>query len=77
MNVEVQGPDVSGFPLAFLTSFFANMNQRTSIDMKHVRRSDLPLPSEGSSPYSIGKVDSVFRKSIASASDSLGKYSPI
>ena len=74
MNVEVQGPDVSDFPLAFLNSFFANMNQRASIDMKHVRRSDL-LPSEGSSPYSIGKVDDGFRKSIASATDSLGKYS--
>ena len=77
VNIELQGPGVSGFPLAFLASFFVNLNQRASIDMKHVRRSDLLLPSEGSSPYSIGKVDSVFCKSIASASDSLGKYSPI
>ena len=26
------------------------------IDMKHVRRSDRPLPREGSSPYSIGRI---------------------
>ena len=53
MNVEVQGPDVSGFPLAFLTSFFANMNQRASIDMKHVRRSDRRLPRKTPCPTSL------------------------
>ena len=60
-----------------LTSFFANLNRsrgRASIDMKHVCHSDRPLPREDSSPYSIGRVDGGFRKSIAST-DSLGNYS--
>ena len=36
MNVELQRPDVSGFPLASSTSFFAKLNQlrgHASIDM--------------------------------------------
>ena len=77
MTVELQGPDVSGFPLAFLSSFFANLNQprgHASIDSKRVRLSDRPLPREYSSPYSIGRVDGGFRKSIALATNSLGKY---
>ena len=41
----------------------------------HVRRSDLPLPSEGSLPYSIGKVNGGFIKSTVSAINFLGKYS--
>ena len=60
-----------------LTSFFANLNRsrgRASIDMKRVCHSDRPLPREDSSPYSIGRVDGSFRKSIAST-DSLGNYS--
>jgi hypothetical protein len=73
VNVELQAPDVSRFPLAFLTSFSANLNQRASIDTRHVCRSDCPLPREDSSPYSIGRVDGGFPKSIASAIDSLGK----
>ena len=43
--------------------------------MEHVRRSDLPLPREDSLPYYIGKVGRGFRKSIASATDALVKYS--
>ena len=74
MNVELQGPDVSGFPFAFLTSFFANLNQRPSIDMKDARRSDRPLPGEDFSPYSIGRVDGGSRKFIVSATGCLGKY---
>ena len=41
---RAKGLDVSGLPLASLTSFFANLNQRASIDMKHVYRSDHPRP---------------------------------
>jgi len=62
----MQRSDVSGFPIAFLTCFFANLNQsrgRVSIDMNYVRRSDRPLPREELSPYSIGRVDGGFRKS--------------
>ena len=70
MNIELWGPHASGFPLAFLTSFFADLNQRTSSFMKHLHRSDLPLPREDSSPYSIGKVDVSFCEFIASATDS-------
>ena len=76
INVELQQPDVSGFPLASLTSFFAKLNQsrgHASIDMKHVRRSGRPLPRKHSSSYSIGRVDGGFRKSIASATDSSRK----
>ena len=65
------------FP-AFLTSFFANPNKtrgRDSIDMKRVCRSNRPLPRDGSSPYSIGRVDGTLRRSIASATNSLEKYS--
>ena len=67
------------FPTRFLNFFlFAKLNQsqgHASIDMKHVRRSGRPLPRKHSSPYSIGRVDGGFRKSIASATDSLGKPS--
>ena len=73
----MQGPDVSGFPLAFLTSFFANPNQsrgRASVDMKHVHLSDPPPSRQQSSPYSIGRVNGDFRIFIASATDSMGKY---
>ena len=44
---RVAGSGVSGSPPAFLSSFFANLNQsrgRASIDMKHVRHSDRPFP---------------------------------
>ena len=78
INVELQRPHVSGFPPASLTSFFAKLNQsrgHASIGMKHVRRSARPLPRTHTSPYSIGRVDGGFRKSIASATDSLGKSS--
>ena len=39
VNAELQGPDASGFPLAFLTSSFANLNQTRSclIDLKHIQ----------------------------------------
>jgi hypothetical protein len=65
-NFKLHGPDVSGFPLAFSTSFSANLNQsqdRASIDMEHVCRSVHPLPREDS----IGRVDGGYPKSIASA----------
>ena len=47
---RANGLDLSGLPLAFLTSFFANLNQRASIDMKHVYRSDHPRPRTTSRP---------------------------
>ena len=72
VNVELQGMDVYGFPLASFTSFFA-LNHRASIDMKHVHRSDCPLPRGDSSPYYIRRVDGCFRKSIGSGTDSLGQ----
>jgi len=77
INVELQGPDVSGFPVAFLNSLFANLNQRrgrASIGMKHVRRSNHPLFRKCTSPYFIGRVDGSFRKSITSETDSPIKY---
>ena len=74
MNVELQRPDVSGFPLASLTKL--NQSQgHASIDMKHVRRSGRPLPRTHSSSYSMARVNGGFRKSIASATDSLVKSS--
>jgi len=59
-----------------LSSFFANLNQRASTDIKHAPF-NRPLPRENFLPYSIGKVDGGFRKSVVSATDSLGKYSQI
>jgi len=70
VNVKLQGPDVSGFPLAF---FFLCKAEPPSFN----RRSPFnrPLPRENFLPYSVGKVDGGFRKFIASATDSLAKYS--
>jgi len=70
VNVKLQGPDVSAFPLAF---FFLCKDEPPSFN----RRSPFnrPLPRENFLPYSVGKVDGGFRKSIALATDFLGKYS--
>ena len=72
VNVQLQGPHVSGFPLGILTTFFGNLNQCT---MKHVCCSDLSLPREDSLPYSIREVDVSLCMFIASATNS-GKVLP-
>ena len=62
------------FSTRFL-NFFLSEHELTC-SMKHVCRSDLPLRREDASPYFMRKVDGGFRKSIASATDSVGNYSP-
>jgi hypothetical protein len=71
VNVELQGPGVSGFSLAFI---FLRKPEATCFNRReHARRSDRRLPRENSSPYSIRRVDGVFRKFITSATDSRGE----
>ena len=61
-------------PTRFLNSFLYKPESR--FFMKHISHSNLPLPREDSSPYSIGKVDGGFINSMVSAIIFLGKYSP-
>ena len=70
---QVAGATCIWFPTCFLN--FLLCKPQPTYFMKNVCCSDIPLPREASSPYSIGKVDVSFCKFIASATDS-GKLLP-